>query len=61
MPARLPDLSTVSHEAGETHSFTITDTDAAVLSLVQGELDMMKKFGKEGREVVLSKVPYWML
>jgi hypothetical protein len=26
----------------------------------QGELDMMKQY-KEGREVVLSKVPYWML
>jgi hypothetical protein len=26
----------------------------------QGELDMMKQY-KEGKEVVLSKVPYWML
>jgi Zn-dependent protease with chaperone function len=31
------------------------------VKLLQGELDMMKKFGKEGCEVVLSKVPYWML
>jgi hypothetical protein len=29
--------------------------------LLQAELEMMKKFGKEGQEVVLSKVPYWML
>lgn len=31
------------------------------VKLLEGELDMMKKFGREGREVVLSKVPYWML
>eukprot|EP00878_Enallax_costatus_P038940 GHUV01044441.1.p1 GENE.GHUV01044441.1~~GHUV01044441.1.p1 ORF type:complete len:139 (-),score=61.80 GHUV01044441.1:580-996(-) len=31
------------------------------VKLLEGELEMMKKYGKEGREVVLSKVPYWML
>jgi hypothetical protein len=31
-----------------------------LLPLLQGELDMMKQY-KEGKEVVLSKVPYWML
>eukprot|EP00882_Tetradesmus_deserticola_P000213 GHRQ01000239.1.p1 GENE.GHRQ01000239.1~~GHRQ01000239.1.p1 ORF type:complete len:587 (+),score=236.64 GHRQ01000239.1:206-1762(+) len=30
------------------------------VKLLQGELDMMKQY-KEGKEVVLSKVPYWML
>lgn len=28
---------------------------------LQEELDLMKQFGKKGYEVVLSKVPYWML
>lgn len=30
------------------------------VKLLQSELDMMKQY-KEGKEVVLSKVPYWML
>ncbi|KAF6265803.1 peptidase family M48-domain-containing protein [Scenedesmus sp. NREL 46B-D3] len=30
------------------------------VKLLEGELDMMKQY-KEGKEVVLSKVPYWML
>lgn len=29
--------------------------------LVQEELDLMKQLGKKGYEVVLTKVPYWML
>jgi hypothetical protein len=28
---------------------------------LQEELALMKQFGSKGREVVLSKVPYWML
>eukprot|EP00879_Flechtneria_rotunda_P000699 GHRR01000816.1.p1 GENE.GHRR01000816.1~~GHRR01000816.1.p1 ORF type:complete len:507 (+),score=148.08 GHRR01000816.1:216-1736(+) len=31
------------------------------VKLLEGELEMMKKYGREGKEVVLSKVPYWML
>lgn len=27
----------------------------------QEELSLMKRYGRQGDEVVLSKVPYWML
>ena len=39
----------------------LADTTATCVMFLKGELQMMKKFGTEGREVVLSKVPYWML
>jgi hypothetical protein len=29
--------------------------------VLQGELELMKRFGSKGREVVLTQVPYWML
>lgn len=34
---------------------------AAAAPWLQGELELMKEFGREGQEVVLSRLPYWML
>lgn len=51
-------FSTDHHDGGSLHALCFALL--CVRHFSQGELELMKQY-REGREIVLTKVPYWML